>query len=117
MLGVLCRHELKVDSWEDVPFSNETELAKAVTQTPVIVAICCGPAIDDWHHYAGKTDACTAFITWGVQGADAYTAFVSWGVQRARARDKSTQHGMQERRSSSRAGNKIVAIPSGPNHR
>lgn len=50
----LCRHELKVDSWEDVPFSNETELVKAVSQTPVIVAICCGPAIDDWHHYAGE---------------------------------------------------------------
>lgn len=57
MCSVACRHELKVDSWEDVPFSNETELAKAVSQTPVIVAICCGPAIDDWHHYAGTTDS------------------------------------------------------------
>ena len=48
-----CRHALKVSSWEDVPFSNETALAQAVTQTPVIVAICAGPALDDWHHYAG----------------------------------------------------------------
>jgi hypothetical protein len=48
-----CRHELQVDDWEDVPFSNETALAAAVSQTPVIVAICCGPAIDDWHHYTG----------------------------------------------------------------
>lgn len=22
-------------------------------QTPVIVAICVGPALDDWHHYTG----------------------------------------------------------------
>jgi hypothetical protein len=50
---VICRHELQVDEWEDVPFSNETALAAAVSQTPVIVAICCGPAIDDWHHYTG----------------------------------------------------------------
>ncbi|WIA38434.1 hypothetical protein OEZ86_001758 [Tetradesmus obliquus] len=48
-----AKHELQVDDWEDVPFSNETALAAAVSQTPVIVAICCGPAIDDWHHYTG----------------------------------------------------------------
>lgn len=36
-----------------MPFSNETALAQAVSQTPVIVAICVGPALDDWHHYAG----------------------------------------------------------------
>jgi len=52
--GLLCRHELRVDSWEDAPFSNETALAQAVSQTPVIVAICVGPALDDWHHYAGE---------------------------------------------------------------
>lgn len=28
-------HELQVDSWEDVPFSNETALAAAVSQ------VCC----------------------------------------------------------------------------
>jgi hypothetical protein len=50
---LICRHELQVDSWEDVPFSNEAALAQAVSQTPVIVAICAGPAIDDWHHYTG----------------------------------------------------------------
>lgn len=50
---VVCSHELKVDSWEDVPFSNEAALAQAVSQTPVIVAICAGPALDDWHHYTG----------------------------------------------------------------
>jgi hypothetical protein len=48
-----CRHELQVDSWEDVPYSDEAALAQAVSQTPVIVAICAGPAIDDWHHYIG----------------------------------------------------------------
>lgn len=50
----LCRHQLKVDSWEDVPYSDETAMAQAVSQTPIIVAICAGPAIDDWHHYTGR---------------------------------------------------------------
>jgi hypothetical protein len=54
MCAPVCRHQLKVDSWEDVPYSNETAMAQAVSQTPIIVAICAGPAIDDWHHYVGR---------------------------------------------------------------
>jgi cathepsin L len=42
-----------VDSYEDVPFSDEHALKKAVSQTPVIVAICVGPALDLWHTYRG----------------------------------------------------------------
>lgn len=40
-----------MDFWEDVPFSNETALQQAVSQRPVIVAICCGDDISAWHHY------------------------------------------------------------------
>ncbi|KAF8061988.1 Actinidain [Scenedesmus sp. PABB004] len=47
------KHTLRVDSWEDVPFSNETAMTQAVSVTPIITAICVGPALDDWHHYAG----------------------------------------------------------------
>lgn len=57
---VCCsNHELRVDSWEDVQFHNETALMAAVSKTPVIVAICVGPALDDWHHYTGGACGCS----------------------------------------------------------
>lgn len=47
------KHALRVTSWEDVPYSNETAMAQALTMRPIIVAICVGPALDDWHAYKG----------------------------------------------------------------
>ena len=44
---------LHVDTTEDVPRNNETAMTQALSHQPVIIAICCGPAIDAWHHYTG----------------------------------------------------------------
>jgi len=48
-----AQHAVQVTSWEDVPGDSEVDMTKALARTPIITAICAGPALDAWHHYTG----------------------------------------------------------------
>ena len=41
------------DGFGRVPHVNETALMQAVSQHPVVVAVCCGEFLDAWHAYTG----------------------------------------------------------------
>lgn len=45
--------KVEIQDWLDVPWENERALMKAVTERPVLVAVCCGDDIDAWHAYSG----------------------------------------------------------------
>lgn len=81
-----------IDSVESVTPDNETALMQAAAQHPVVVGVCCGDFIDDWHAYTGGVmdfaccsepiDHAVVLVGYGTteDGQDYWKLKNSWGA-------------------------------------
>lgn len=62
--GLLCRHAVTIDGYEDVPENNEHALKQAASQQPIAVGICASPAMQ--FYGGGVIDTCCDELNHGV---------------------------------------------------